>query len=61
MDVVTTSVAGGMPYDAQIVVNVCRGCDKPKRFVAGCNYANMTFLFNEGNKSFEKWRKSCAM
>ena len=61
IDVITASVAGGIPYDAQIVVNVCRGYDKPKRFVAGCNYANMTFLFNEGNKSFEKWRKSCAM
>ncbi len=56
MDIVTTSVAGGIPYNTQIVVNVCRGYDKPKRFVAGCNYANMTFLFNEGAKSFEAWR-----
>ena len=23
--------------------------------------AVLTFLFNEGNKSFEKWRKTCAM
>ena len=29
---------------------------KPKRFMAGQNYATMTFLFNEGAKSFEKWR-----
>lgn len=58
IDVITASVAGGIPYDSpQIVVNVCRGYSMPDRFVAGCNYANMTFLFNEGNKSFEKWRK----
>ena len=55
MDVATTSVAGGLPYDAQLVVNVCRGYDKPKRFAAGHSYATMTFLFNEGAKSFEKW------
>ena len=61
VDVITTSVAGGLPYDAQIVANVCRGYDKPNKFIAGTNYASMTFLFNEGNKSFEKWRKSCAM
>jgi hypothetical protein len=57
VDVITTSVAGGLPYDAQIVANICRGYDKPKKFIAGTNYASMTFLFNEGNKSFEKWRK----
>ena len=56
VDVITTSVAGGLPYDAQIVANVCRGYDRPKRFMAGTNYASMTFLFNEGNKSFEEWR-----
>ena len=56
VDVITTSVAGGLPYDAQIVANVCRGYDKPNKFIAGMNYASMTFLFNEGNKSFEKWR-----
>lgn len=55
MDVITTSVAGGLPYDEQLVVNVCRGYDKPKRFAAGHSYATMTFLFNEGAKSFEKW------
>jgi hypothetical protein len=57
IDVITTSVAGGLPYDAQIVANLCRGYDKPKKFIAGHSYATMTFLFNEGNKSFEKWRK----
>lgn len=61
VDVITTSVSGGLPYDTQIVANVCRGYGKPDRFVAGTNYASMTFLFNEGNKSFEKWRKSCAI
>ena len=63
VDVITTSVAGGLPYDAQIVANVCRGYSKPDKFVAGTNYASMTFLFNEGNKSFEKWRKGleCQM
>ena len=55
MDAITTSVAGGLPYDAQLVVNVCRGYDKPKRFAAGHSYATMTFLFNEGAKSFEEW------
>ena len=60
VDVITTSVAGGLPYDAQIVANVCRGYDKTNKFIAGMNYASMTFLFNEGNKSFEKWRDACA-
>ena len=60
VDVITTSVAGGLPYDAQIVANVCRGYDKPNKFIAGMNYASMTFLFNEGNKSFEKWRDACS-
>lgn len=60
VDVITTSVAGGLPYAAQIVANVCRGYDKPNKLIAGMNYASITFLFNEGNKSFEKWRKSCA-
>jgi hypothetical protein len=40
-----------------MVANVCRGYSKPKKFVAGHAYATMTFLFNEGNKSFEKWLK----
>jgi hypothetical protein len=57
VDVITASVAGGLPYDAQIVANVCRGYDRPKKFMAGTNCASMTFLFNDGNKSFEKWRK----
>lgn len=57
VDVITTSVSGGLPYDAQIVANVCRGYNKPDKFVAGHAYANMTFLFNEGNKSFEEWRR----
>lgn len=57
IDVITASVAGGIPCDSQIVVNVCRGYGMPDRFVAGCNYANMTFLFNEGSKSFEEWRR----
>ena len=60
VDVITTSVSGGLPDDTQIVANVCRGYGKPDRFVAGTNYASMTFLFNEGNKSFEKWRDACA-
>ena len=46
VDVITTSVAGGLPYDAQIVANVCRGYNKPDKFIAGTNYATMTFLFN---------------
>ncbi len=57
VDVITGSVAGGLPDNAQIVVNVCRGYDMPDKFIVGMNYASMTFLFNEGNKSFEKWRK----
>jgi hypothetical protein len=40
-----------------MVANVCRGYDKPNKFTAGMNYASMTFLFNDGNKSFEEWRK----
>lgn len=61
IDVITASVACGVPCDAKIVANVCRGYDRPKKFMPGMNYASMTFLFNEGNKSFEKWRKTCAI
>lgn len=57
IDVVATSVAGGcFPYEPQIVVNICRGYDKPEIAYAGFNYANMTFLFNEGVKGFGKYR-----
>lgn len=57
IDVVATSVAGGcLPYDPQIVVNICRGYNKPKKAYAGFNYANMTFLFNEGGSRFGKYR-----
>ena len=60
VDVITTSVAGGLPYDAQTGPHVCTGYDKPNKFSAGMNDASMTFLFNEGNKSFEKWRDACS-
>ena len=60
VDVMTISVAGGLPYDAQIVANVCRGYDRPKKFIAGTSYASMTFLFNEGAEKFRKWRDACA-
>lgn len=63
VDVITPSVAGGLPYDYQIIANVCRGYGKPDKFISGTNYASMTFMFNEGNKSFEKWRNGleCKM
>ena len=58
IDVVATSVAGGYPqYDPQIVVNICRGYNKPKKAHAGFSYANMTFLFNEGGREFGKYRR----
>ena len=61
IDVITTSVAGGLPYDAQIVANVCRGYDRPKKLMVGNSYASMTFLFNEGNKSFEEFVTSSVV
>lgn len=64
IDVVATSVAGGCPQcDPQVVVNVCRGYDKPKnelallKAYAGFNYANMTFLFNECGRGFGEYRR----
>ena len=43
-------------YDPQIVANVFRGYDKPKPKDYGCKYSAMSFIFNEGAKSFVKWR-----
>ena len=58
IDVVATSVAGGCPTcEPQVVVNICRGYDKPKKAYAGFNYANMTFLFNECGSGFGEYRR----
>lgn len=58
MDVVTNTVAGG--YDEpQIVVEICRGYDKPKKPEDRSHvYANMQYLFNEGAKSLRKYALS---
>lgn len=66
VEVHTSSVPGSLCKDPQLVVNVCRGFDRPKKeakanMTSPASYAVMTFLWNEGGKSFGMWSDRMEM
>lgn len=55
MNVVANTISGGY-HEPQIIVEICRGYDKPKKPEDRSHaYANMRYLFNEGAKSLRKY------
>ena len=61
IEMVTNTVAGGYLHEPQIIVNVCRGFDKPKKPEERSHaYATIRLLFNEGAKSFRSYARSLA-
>ena len=61
IEMVTNTIAGGYLHEPQIIVNVCRGYDKPKKAEDRSHaYATIRFLFNEGAKSFRSYARSLA-